>query len=204
MKKIFLIRHGQTEANNILRFQGHTDNTLNELGLQQAEKLGRHLSEMDIKKIYTSDLTRTLQTAAPAAKACGLTIEKVPALKEISFGKWEGLTQTEIKAKWPETIDNFFKHPASTQIEGGESFAQVQERAWQAFQKIVAEQEDNTSIAIVSHGGIVRTLICSMLELNLDRMWSICVDNVGVCCILEWENSFFLKYVNDTAFLKNN
>lgn len=63
MKKIFLARHGQTDANNTYTFQGHIDNHLNSNGLLQAQKLAGYFTDLNLPKIYTSDLIRTVETA---------------------------------------------------------------------------------------------------------------------------------------------
>ncbi len=202
MKKIFLARHGQTDANNTLTFQGHIDNHLNSKGLLQANKLVNYFTNHNLPKIYTSDLIRTVETAKPTADVHDSEIVKIPALKEISFGEWEGLTYDEIKAKWPKDIETFFKKPAEVKISGGESFSEVQNRAWEAFKGIVQEYDDESDIFIVSHGGTVRTILCAVMNLDLNEMWKISIDNAGISCILQLENRCWIKNINDTNFLK--
>ena len=202
MKKIFLVRHGQTDANNSYTFQGHIDNHLNAKGLLQAQKLVPHFTNLNLSKIYTSDLIRTVETAKPTAEVHNAEIIKVSALKEISFGEWEGLTYEEIKTKWPKDIDKFFKKPAEVKISGGESFSDVQNRAWDAFTKIVQEYDDESNIFIVSHGATVRTILCAVMNLDLNEMWKISIDNAGISCILQLENRCWIKSINDTNFLK--
>ena len=202
MKKIFLARHGQTDANNSYTFQGHIDNHLNSNGLWQAQRLVGYFTNHNLPKIYTSDLIRTVETAKPTAETHSAEIIKIPALKEISFGEWEGLPYEDIKAKWPKDVEKFFKKPAEVKISGGESFKEVQSRAWEAFNKIVQECEDESDIFIVSHGGTVRTILCAVLNLDLNEMWKISIDNAGISCILHLEDRCWIKNINDTNFLK--
>lgn len=202
MKKIFLARHGQTDANVTFTYQGHIDNHLNANGILQARKMANYFANMELSKIYTSDLVRTVETAQPTAESRNSEIVRISALKEISFGYWEGLTYDEIKQKWPNDIDAFFNKPADLKINGGESFREVQERAWESFQKIVAEHDDNSNVFIVSHGGTVRTILCAIMNLDLNEMWKISVDNAAISCILQLENRSWIKNINDTNFLK--
>ncbi|MEG1413109.1 MAG: alpha-ribazole phosphatase [Acidaminococcaceae bacterium] len=202
MKNIYLIRHGQTAANKIFRFQGHADNPLNQEGLEQAAQLGEYLQNLPLSAIYASDLTRAVQTATPLAKVHKLPITTVPALREINFGQWEGKTYEEIKALWPQEIEEFFRKPSSVQIVGGESFSTVQQRAWQALTEIIATQAEDTNIAIVSHGGTIRTLVCAVLHLELNYLWKINVNNVGVSCLKQWENNLAVQYLNNDSYLQ--
>ena len=121
MKKIFLARHGQTDANNTLTYQGHIDNPLNNKGLLQAKKLAAYFREEPLARIYTSDLVRTVETAQPTSELLNAEIVKIPSFKEINFGEWEGLTYEEIKKRWPKDIEDFFHRPATIKISGGES-----------------------------------------------------------------------------------
>ncbi len=202
MKRIFLTRHGQTDANSTYTFQGHIDNHLNAQGYVQAQKLVNYFTNHNLQKIYTSDLVRTVETAKPTAEAHNSEIIRLSALKEISFGEWEGLTYEEIKTKWPKDIEAFFKKPAEVKISGGESFREVQNRAWEAFKEIVQKYDDESDIFIVSHGGTVRTILCAVMNLDLNEMWKISIDNAGISCILQLENRSWIKNINDTNFLK--
>lgn len=98
MGKIYLIRHGETEANKTFQFQGHIDNPLNSKGLCQAAALGQHYENIVLDEIYSSSMQRARQTAAPLAEAHGLTVQPLDELKEVCFGEWEGLSYDEIKA----------------------------------------------------------------------------------------------------------
>ena len=202
MKRIFLTRHGQTDANSTYTFQGHIDNHLNAQGYVQAQKLVNYFTNHNLQKIYTSDLVRTVETAKPTAEAHNSEIIRLSALKEISFGEWEGLTYEEIKTKWPKDIEAFFKKPAEKKKKKKKSFREVQNRAWEAFKEIVQKYDDESDIFIVSHGGTVRTILCAVMNLDLNEMWKISIDNAGISCILQLENRSWIKNINDTNFLK--
>ncbi|MDD4321405.1 MAG: alpha-ribazole phosphatase [Acidaminococcaceae bacterium] len=196
MKIVYIARHGETDANKAMRFQGHTDNPLNAKGHAQAEELASRVANLHLAKIYASDLTRAVQTATPMAKDHNLPIVSLPDFREICFGKWEGLTFNEIKAQWPSSIDLFLEKPKEARIENGESFPEVQKRAWDALQEIVEEQAEDTSIMLVAHGGIVRVLLCAALNLDLNKMWTFYVDNASLTCLIKWEDKYLLKFHN--------
>lgn len=115
MGKIYLIRHGETEANKTFQFQGHIDNPLNSKGLCQAAALGQHYENIVLDEIYSSSMQRARQTAAPLAEAHGLTVQPLDELKEVCFGEWEGLSYDEIKAKWSDQLELFFKSAGTVQ-----------------------------------------------------------------------------------------
>jgi len=196
MKTIYIARHGETDANKDMKFQGHTDNPLNAKGLAQAKELASLVQNLPLAKIYTSDLTRAIETATPIAKNHNLKIVARPDFKEICFGKWEGLTFKEIKSQWPSSIEMFLQKPGEAHIENGESFHEVQKRAWNAFEEMVAEQKEDTSIMLVAHGGIVRVLLCTALGLDLNKIWAFYVDNASLSCIVKWDDSYLLKFHN--------
>ena len=196
MKTIYIARHGETDANKDTRFQGHTDNPLNAKGKAQAEELALRVQKLSLSKIYASDLQSAVQTATPMSSIRNLPIVTLPAFREICFGKWEGVTFKEIKAQWPSDIDLFFNKPKEARVENGEGFQEVQDRAWAAFEEIVEDQAEDTSIMLVAHGGIVRVLLCAALGLDLDKMWEFYVDNASLSCIIKWEGKYLLKFHN--------
>jgi len=197
MKTIYLVRHGQTDYNKKGMFQGHIDVPLNEEGLSAAQNLQKRLKNIKLVKIYVSDLIRTRQTAEPTAKDHNLPIITVPALKEISFGKWEGLKIEEIKQKWPAEIKAVFFHPSTARVVGGEGFFEVQKRVREALQQIIVEQDEDTAILIVSHGGAIRMLLCAILDMNIDNMWKLTLDNVSITKLYVKKDNFYLGYLNN-------
>lgn len=90
MKTIYLVRHGETLANRQGILQGWSNNPLDDTGRKQAAALVTRVSRVPVDALYTSDLIRTQETAAPLAAARGLEPMVVPGLREISFGKWDG------------------------------------------------------------------------------------------------------------------
>ena len=142
-------RHGQTRWNVEGRFQGQSDIPLDAVGVQQAERAARLLAGLRPVAIVSSDLGRAMATAAPLARLTGLTVTTDKDLRERYGGLWEGLTDGEIRARYPEE-HALWLPPA------GESSATVAERAGAALERIAAGMAPGTLVVVVSHGAAIR------------------------------------------------
>lgn len=200
MTRVILVRHGQTQWNNELKYQGHSDIDLSETGIRQAELVGKRLADEPIQAVYASDLGRALQTAHRIASLHGLTVNPLTALREFHFGEWEGLTHVQISQRWPEACAEFFRNPDEIRVPGGETFGELKLRAQQAVESIVARHPDQT-VAVVSHGGTIRTIICAALGIHLNRVWGIRLDNTAVNVIEYDKESCMLTLLNDIHHL---
>lgn len=202
MGRLYLIRHGETDSNKSYRFQGQTDIELNAKGKAQAQLLAEHFKDIKLDKIYCSSLLRARQTAEPLAKTHGLELTAVDDIKEIAFGEWEGMTFDEINAKWPGDIDAFFKNPALCHVPGGENFTDVAARVEPFFKNGLAEME-TSDIAVVSHGGIIRVLLCLFLGLDLNKIWNFSVGNCSTTTLAKWRGyTTVLEATNATYYLR--
>lgn len=200
--KLYLIRHGETDANSSFRFQGQTDTPLNENGRQQAQLLAQHFKDIPLDKIYCSPLQRAAQTAQAIAQVKGLALQPVDGLKEIAFGEWEGLSYDQIKTQGRGEIDDFFRNPALCHVPGGENFTDVAARVQPIFDECLREMEDK-DIAIVAHGGIIRVLLCLFLGLDLNKIWNFSAGNCSTTALSKWRGySTVLEYTNATWYLK--
>lgn len=159
MTKVYLVRHGATEWNHSKLAQGQADIELNTDGHKQALQTANQLASLDITAVYSSDLKRAIDTAVPIAETHGLEVETDAAFREIDQGEWEGLHVEEIKQRWPELwgpARHYNPRP------GGESPAQVRQRALRALEKVV-EKHPEGRVVIVSHGGTIRWLSAEVL-----------------------------------------
>ncbi|OIQ08885.1 phosphoserine phosphatase 1 [Moorella thermoacetica] len=200
--RVYLVRHGETEWNNSGRYQGHSDIALSPNGRRQAELLRERFCRVHLDAVFTSDLRRARETAAIIAAPHGLKINEVPALREINFGVWEGLTYQEIIANHPREWEAWRQDPGATIIPGGESFQQVQERALAAFNGIL-DRERGRNLLVVAHGGSLRALICGILGLDLTAVWRFRLDNTGVSVVDCYGVHQILVLLNDTHHLED-
>ncbi len=201
MGKIYLIRHGETDSNLNHKFQGQLDLPLNATGIAQAKKMVRYMADKKIDVIYTSSMIRACMTAAELALNKNLAYRPLDLLREISFGDWEGLEYAEINQRWPKEMHDFLTRPEQWIPPNGETFAAAQKRSELAFEKIFAEQGHDKNIAIVSHGGIIRLQLCSVLGIPLNNLWKLSVYNVSVSTLTDYNGTLCVSTVNVADFL---
>ena len=149
-----LWRHGQTVWNAERRFQGQSDIPLDETGQEQAERAARLLAALRPDMIVSSDLSRAASTAAPLARLTGLEVTIDKDLRERHGGRWEGLTDAEIRAQYPEEYNRWAPPD-------GEPTAIVADRVAAALQRTAAAVADLETgrdglAVVVSHGAALR------------------------------------------------
>ena len=156
MTKLILVRHGQSLANAELRFAGHTDFDLSELGHRQAALLADHLAAHEtIAAIYSSDLLRAYHTATPTAERLSLPVVTDTLLREIYAGKWEGATFTEIGEQYPDDQRIWYDNLSHARPTGGESIPEVYRRIVPRILAI-ANAHDGETVLITTHATVVR------------------------------------------------
>jgi alpha-ribazole phosphatase len=166
--RLLIARHGQTKHNLDRRYQGITDAPLNETGRAQASQLAERLAGEKIDVIYSSPLMRSTQTAELIAKTNGMGIKKDERLREISFGEWEGMSYDEIQAQSPDHLRKWIDDPAHVPPPNGETLNQLAVRVKEAVKELRFRHADDT-ILVVTHGGVIRTMLCLSLGLDLNR-----------------------------------
>lgn len=188
--KIIAVRHGETEWNRVGRQQGHLDSTLTHLGLQQARALAEGLREYRVDRIYSSDLGRAVETATIISGALGTGFLTNEGLRERNLGTMQGMTKAEFNEKYPREWKTFEEGDPEYVLPNGESARQRYDRAVQCVEKIVMEDEGKT-ILLVTHGGVVMSLLYRTLRLPLTqrRAFSLFNGSINVLSIsdgMEW------------------
>ena len=201
MTRLVIVRHGRTEWNRVERFRGRVDINLDEVGIKQAEAAARRISEWQVSTIYSSPLRRALATAEIIARSFSLEVKSLPGIIDINYGGWQGLTPEEAAAKYKDLYSAWLNSPDKVKFPGGESLAEVRERASAAVDDLIAQHPKET-IVFVSHKVVCQILILSLLGLDNSRFWEITQD---VCAI----NLFEVRggvpsalFLNDTCYLK--
>lgn len=161
---VYLTRHGETDWNQDKRIQGHTDVPLNDRGRFQAEALAGRLATIPLDAIYTSDLSRTRQTAEMiAARQPGeVSIISTPDLRECNYGQWEGLTREEVAVRFAEDWDKWNRSRLTESPTGGEDYLSLAGRAGRAFD---AAAQGRKTVLISTHRGTLRAILCHALRL---------------------------------------
>jgi len=168
MTKIYLIRHGEAEGNIYRRTHGHYNGKITNNGKLQLAALRERFLNIGIDAVYASDLDRAVETAAAIAEPKHLIINKVPELREINTGDWEDVELGYNEVFSPELYDHFSNNPPLWKVPNAETFHEVQTRVVKAIMKI-AEDNIGKTIAIVSHGIAIRTLIAYSRGIILDE-----------------------------------
>jgi broad specificity phosphatase PhoE len=181
---IFMLRHGMPEFPDDRGYvYGQTDYPLSRIGEAQAARMGGALSNIGMQRIVSSDLARAARTAEivagmQAEKTCAP--ERDPGLREIFMGEWEGLPVDDVKDRFEDVFLRRGPDMANTAPPGGESFAQLQDRGMRAVDRITEESGGLGRILIVAHAGLIWSVISSMFEIPLDRIFEFSHDYCGL------------------------
>lgn len=153
--KIYLIRHGQSKANEKNLFLGHGDLDLTDVGIEQAKKTAEYLKTVNADVIYSSDLLRAYNTAKQTANVLNLPIVRDKELREIDCGEWDFVPFDEIKVRFKDGYNVWINDVANAKCDGGESVREVQERLARAVTKIANDNLGKT-VLIFSHATAIR------------------------------------------------
>ena len=168
MGKIFLIRHGEVEWNRRNAYIGSTDLPLNPMEQAQARQLAEYLRSKEISAIYSSDLIRASQTAEIIAARLSLKVNIYPELREVDYGEWEGVPESEVRERYPDFYPGWRANPLEVRTPGGETFGELRDRALPAFIEIAkAHPKDN--VAILAHKSANRVILACLLGMDVNR-----------------------------------
>ncbi|MEW6546278.1 MAG: histidine phosphatase family protein [Bacillota bacterium] len=201
--RIYLARHGRTTWNREEIFRGQTDIPLDDLGRQQARALGEALADAGITTVVSSPLSRALETARIACASLEVDDPRVePALTDLNFGAWEGLSRQEVEERYPDLYRKWASDPAAVTFPGGESLAEVEERAWPALGRLV-ESHPATAVLVVTHRVVCKVLLARALGAGTAGFWRIRQDTACLNA-LEWRGERVeVVLMNDTCHLRH-
>ncbi len=183
MTELILIRHGETDWNRELRFQGQVDAPLNAVGLEQARRLGIRLAGEAAHGLVSSDLIRAQQTALPIsqqnlhpfARSAVLDV----ALREQNFGVVDGMRVEDIKVQHPDAWAQWIQFQADYAFAGGESTRQFHARVMAAVRRLVQAHAGRT-LVVVTHGGVLDMIYRTALALPLSGPRQSIIPNAGL------------------------
>ena len=197
MSEVYLVRHGEITQFSPRRFVGQTDLPLTDRGRAQMAAVARFMSGRGVSRLVCSPLSRCVESAGIIGAFLGLVPETVPDLREIALGSWEGLTVDEVRERFPGRYEARGRNLAGFRPPGGESFADVQRRAWTAFEE--ATTDLNGPLAIVAHGGVNRVLLCRILGMPLENLFRLGQDYACVNILRVDGDGLHLKVMNRSA-----
>ncbi len=178
--RLILVRHGRTDWSDQKRYCGWSDVPLNDRGRDQVGELGKKMHRHAVHKIYSSTMKRAVQSAGIVF--AGRLVELVEELREMSFGLWDGLTHQEIMAQDPQAYSQWLENPLQITPSGGEGLADLAQRVRKGLHKIL-EQNHGETVALFTHGGPIKIILCDVLEWELENIWNVQYDWAQACVI---------------------
>ena len=201
MTEIILVRHGETDWNASEIFRGRADVGLNETGQKQAEALGAYLSREKIEFIYSSPLKRAIDTAEAIARYQALEVNTIENLIDFHFGDWQGLSLRDVSERYPELYRDWEDTPEQVRIPGGESLADVRNRALPFIEDAIMRCGEGR-VVFVSHRIVNKVLVCALLGMELSHFWNIRIDLGGLTRFSCGDGRLVLTRHNDTSYLE--
>jgi len=173
---------------------------LDEAGIKQAELLGKYLGNWELEAIYSSSLKRALDTANIIARYHKIGVYIADGLIDFDYGEWQSLPEQEVRKSYPALLDKWHNNPQEVRMPGGESLADVRERAAGVVDDVLSKYEG--SVVLASHRVVNKVLICSLLGLDNSHFWNIKQDVGGITIFNYVDGRFVLTRHNDTSHLK--
>lgn len=198
---IYLVRHGNTEANRRGLYCGRSDLSLDETGILQARALSSRLDLAGIDICFSSPLARCRQTAEIIFDCKGIVFDA--DLAEIDFGAWELKNWDEISALFPLESMKWLKQENDFMFPSGESvedfFKRIERSAFRIKSRSFSGNYER--VAVVAHSGVIRALICFLTGTGLERFMDIEIGNASVSCLEIEGGKAEIKFMNDRSHL---
>ncbi len=169
--ELIFVRHGESTFNRDRRWQGQSqDALLSDLGWRQADCAAQALAGSGASALFSSDLTRAMQTAVAIAATTRLPIFPDTRLREIDSGRWTNRLSDEVTLEEPDRVNAWNNVPATTSLPDGEGLAQAQQRILAFVAERIPAYEGH-SVIVAIHGAILQTLMAAASDIPLDQLW---------------------------------
>lgn len=202
--RILLVRHGETDWNQVRRFQGRSDLPLNQRGRDQANALAFALKDERLAGIHSSPLVRATETA----RLIKVFHPAVPffeeeGLVEMDLGDFEGMEARCWAAQYPNFRKTWIESPASLTMPGGESLQEVQTRAIDTLGRITKSYPPRSTLLFCGHNFLNLTILCYALKVPLDRFREVRQETAALNVLYLQEQRLWAKLVNECSHLAN-
>ena len=201
MSRVYVVRHGQTAWNVGEIFRGRADIPLDETGKQEVHLAGAALKDESIHAVYSSPLSRSMETAENIAKFHKIPVTPLDAIIDISYGEWEGLSSEDVQKKYPELYALWLNEPHKVRFPGGESLDEVRLRTMAALEELLAKHE-NENFVLVAHRVPNKVMCCAILGLDNTHFWRIQQDTASTNLFTHKGGQWIISFLNDTSYLK--
>ena len=201
--EIYLIRHGQCYDSRMDYYNEDKktmDPPLTDHGIQQAKALSARLANLPFDKIYCSDLARAIQTAEILTSKIKADLIKTEAFREINMG----LLYKKSWSEYPDIYDKWITHKEDVPYPGGENGQDVWNRC--SVMLNLMKEEKNDRIAIVSHGGTIRSILCGILDIPQVKrfFYGFPIQNCSISIINYIDHNFYIHSINDSYHICDN
>jgi broad specificity phosphatase PhoE len=169
MTRLYLVRHGETDWNAEARWQGQLNPSLNEQGRRQARQLAQELACEHLRMLYSSDLTRAMETARIVRARLIVMVVPDSRLREINLGLWQGMLANDIQAQYPREFQNWYVAPLTVHPPGGEDLSALAKRVVQVINEIVL-RHPNEAIGVIAHELPIAIVLCRAAGLPLTQI----------------------------------
>lgn len=201
LRRLLLVRHGETGHNKELRFTGWADPPLTGHGRAQARALGRRLRDEDLDAVYSSDLARTVETASLAiANRNELEAIAEFGLREANFGAWQGLTFNEARERYPAEAQLLLDRSIDFCAPGGETIPEVHDRVRDVLERLHSTH-DGGRVLVVASGGPIQILIAGLFSMPVQAHWRLGVANCALNIVDFPRGEPILTLLNDRSHL---
>lgn len=193
--RIYLVRHGHLVNSAQQVLNGQSDIELSPKGMAMTETLAEWFIDKPIRVIYSSDLKRSLIGARIVASVLGVEVISTGTLREINFGRWEGLKVDEVRKKFNDIWARWIEDPVNTFSPGGESLGKMKERVLNTLYDIV-RRHMGEEVIIFSHSGVNRLILCHALNMHIKDYFRIQQDFCSVNIIDFYNNTALVRLMN--------
>jgi len=201
MTKILLIRHGHVEGIDPARFRGRAELPLTSQGIAEAHAVAQRIATAwKPSTVYTSPLSRCVETGEAIAEACKIGTQTLDDLNDIDYGAWQFQSFDKIREVYPALFASWFTLPHLFRFPGGDSLQDLVARSSDALRFVVGRHADET-VVLVSHDSVNRALLLQLLDQPYSAYWRLAQHP---CCINEIEIShgaIRIVRLNETAHL---
>lgn len=202
--RIFLARHGQTEWNKIHRFQGRSDQPLNETGRRQALALANALKDNEFTAVYSSPLSRARETADLVCQYHpDVTIVEEEDIVEMELGEFDGIDGRQWRDQYPDFLRAWAESPGSVRMPGGENLEEVQARAIKVLERIVELHPPGSTLLVCGHNFVLLSILCHAMDISLDRFREVKMDTASYSILQYSDGRFSMEVMNVCPHIEN-
>ncbi|MBT3320629.1 MAG: histidine phosphatase family protein [Clostridia bacterium] len=173
---IYVIRHGQTQANEKKQYLGSGESPLSSLGISQHDELVKQLDGVILDSVISSPRERCRALAQVICNTRALEVNVNNRIAEFNFGVFESLTYEQAQKRYPDEWAKWVQNDSAYTLPKGESIDSFEERV-KAFSWELKQIDESKNIAVITHGGVITSLLCYLLVLEISNKWRFRVEN---------------------------